>query len=149
MELKKVQLKWKVCYRGSTADLRKQKREFPGGPVVRTPCFHCWGPGFNPWSGTKIPQAAWCGPKKKSRRKKSANLKIGHLRLSSLETGRKKKNEEKWAEPRRTVEQHQHTNVHTVRVPEGVERKEQKERLKEQWLKTPQICRKTMIYVSK
>ena len=22
-----------------------QPREFPGGPVVRTPCFHCWGPG--------------------------------------------------------------------------------------------------------
>ena len=26
-------------------------REFPGSPVVRTPCFHCRGPGFNPWSG--------------------------------------------------------------------------------------------------
>ena len=26
-------------------------REFPNGPVVRTPRFHCQGPGFNPWSG--------------------------------------------------------------------------------------------------
>ena len=26
-------------------------RELPGGPVVRTPCFHCWGPRFNPWLG--------------------------------------------------------------------------------------------------
>ena len=26
-------------------------REFPGGPVVRTPRFRCWGPGFDPWSG--------------------------------------------------------------------------------------------------
>ena len=26
-------------------------REFAGGPVVRTPCFHCQGPGFDPWSG--------------------------------------------------------------------------------------------------
>ena len=25
--------------------------ELPGGPVVRTLCFHCQGPGFNPWSG--------------------------------------------------------------------------------------------------
>ena len=26
-------------------------REFPGGPVVRTPHFHCQGPGFDPWLG--------------------------------------------------------------------------------------------------
>ena len=25
--------------------------EFPGRPVVRTPCSHCRGPRFNPWSG--------------------------------------------------------------------------------------------------
>ena len=24
---------------------------FPGGPVVRTPCFHCMGTRFNPWPG--------------------------------------------------------------------------------------------------
>lgn len=35
--------------------------EFPGGPVVRTWCFHCWGPSW----GTMIPQAT-VGPKKKS-----------------------------------------------------------------------------------
>ena len=23
---------------------------FPGGPVVKTPCFHCSGCGFDPWS---------------------------------------------------------------------------------------------------
>ena len=27
------------------------RRDFPGGPVVRTPRFHCRGSGFNPWSG--------------------------------------------------------------------------------------------------
>lgn len=27
--------------------------EFPGGPEVRTPCFHCCGPRFNPWLGNK------------------------------------------------------------------------------------------------
>ena len=26
-------------------------RDFPGSPVIRTPCFHCQGWGFNPWSG--------------------------------------------------------------------------------------------------
>ena len=25
--------------------------DLPGGPVVKTPCFHCRGPGFDPWSG--------------------------------------------------------------------------------------------------
>ena len=25
-------------------------REFSGGPVVKSLCFHCQGPGFNPWS---------------------------------------------------------------------------------------------------
>ena len=29
----------------------KLDREFPGGPVVRTPCFYCRGLGFDPWSG--------------------------------------------------------------------------------------------------
>ena len=39
--------------------------EFPGGPVVRIWCFHCRGPGSIPDRGTEIPQAAWCGQKKK------------------------------------------------------------------------------------
>ena len=34
--------------------------EFPGGPVVRTWHFHCWGPGSIPGWGTKIQQAVWC-----------------------------------------------------------------------------------------
>ena len=25
--------------------------DFPGGPVVKTPRFHCRGCGFDPWSG--------------------------------------------------------------------------------------------------
>ena len=41
----------------------KKKREFPVGPVVRTPSFHCQGPGSIPGPGTKIPQAAWRGQK--------------------------------------------------------------------------------------
>ena len=42
-------------------------REFPGGPLVRTPSFHCQGPRFNPWSRTKSPQAASCTAKKKKK----------------------------------------------------------------------------------
>ena len=38
--------------------------EFPGGPVVRAWGPHCQGPEFNPWWGTKIPQATRCGQKK-------------------------------------------------------------------------------------
>lgn len=43
----------------------KSLRETPGGPLVRTPRFHCRGRRFNPWSGTRIAQAAWCGQIKK------------------------------------------------------------------------------------
>ena len=34
-------------------NLRKnsQHHQFPGGPVVRTWRFHCWGPKFDPWLG--------------------------------------------------------------------------------------------------
>ena len=26
-------------------------KDFPGGPVARTPCFHCRGHRFDPWLG--------------------------------------------------------------------------------------------------
>ena len=29
----------------------KTKQRLPGGTVVRTLCFHCQGPRFDPWSG--------------------------------------------------------------------------------------------------
>ena len=41
-------------------------RAFPGGSVVRTPCFHCPRPRFNPWSENKDPKSKWCGQKKKN-----------------------------------------------------------------------------------
>ena len=43
----------KVCF------IKHYSREFSGGPVVRTQCFHCWDPGSAPGQGTKIPQAPW------------------------------------------------------------------------------------------
>ena len=29
--------------------------DFPGGPVVKIPCFQCRGHRFHSWSGNKIP----------------------------------------------------------------------------------------------
>ena len=31
--------------------LSKKIRDFPGGPVAKTPCSQCRGPRFDPWSG--------------------------------------------------------------------------------------------------
>ena len=28
--------------------IHKQRRDFPGSPVVKTPCFHCRGHRFDP-----------------------------------------------------------------------------------------------------
>ena len=41
-------------------------RDFPGGPLVRTPRSHCRGHRFDPWSGNYDPTcyAAW--PKDKN-----------------------------------------------------------------------------------
>ena len=44
-------------------------REFPGSLVVRTQCFHFWGPGSIPGRGTKISQAVWPGQKRENRNK--------------------------------------------------------------------------------
>ena len=30
---------------------KRQVRDFPGGAVVKTPCFHCRGHGLGPWLG--------------------------------------------------------------------------------------------------
>ena len=41
-----------------------QNGDFPGDPVVRTLCFHCWGHRFNPWLGL-MP----CGTAQKKKKK--------------------------------------------------------------------------------
>ena len=38
--------------------------DFSGGPVVKTPCFHCQGQGFDPARETKIPCAMQRAKKK-------------------------------------------------------------------------------------
>ena len=40
--------------------------DFPGGPVVKTLCFHCRGRGFNPWLGNSDPACHVARPQKKS-----------------------------------------------------------------------------------
>ena len=39
-------------YRNNVTSLQKTwSRDFPGGPVVKTPCSQIRGPGFDCWSG--------------------------------------------------------------------------------------------------
>ena len=40
-----------------------------GSPVVRTPCFHCQGPRFDPWSGNQDPANHMACPKQKEKQK--------------------------------------------------------------------------------
>ena len=50
---------WNLAYSDSCMDSMTNIRKFPGGPVVGTLCFHCWGPGSIPGQGTKISKAWW------------------------------------------------------------------------------------------
>ena len=59
--------------RGASAQQRR-KPEFPGGPVVRTWCFHCWGHRFDSWSQNS--ESASCGPKKKKQREPPLTLNM-------------------------------------------------------------------------
>ena len=53
----------------------------PGGPVVKTWCFHCPDLGFIPGWETKIPQASWPWPKKYGKKKKNL-WRLGDLNES-------------------------------------------------------------------
>ena len=59
---------------GEILDDQRQTWETPGGPAVRT-ALSVQGPGFNPWSETKILQAPGPGTKKK-RKKERKKTKI-------------------------------------------------------------------------
>ena len=66
---------------------RGRPREFPGGPVLRTWCFHCWGLGSILGWGTKIPQASQCSQKKKKKKKGQPRQAVVILYLSLLLKG--------------------------------------------------------------
>ena len=46
--------------------LRAKSRDFPGGPVVKTPCFKWQGLRFNPWLGNLDSTCHVMWPKKKN-----------------------------------------------------------------------------------
>ena len=39
------------CLNREELRFKKQSRDFPGIPVVKTPCSQCRGYGLNPWLG--------------------------------------------------------------------------------------------------
>ena len=57
--------------------------EFPGGLLVKTPCLHCRGWRFNPWSGNGDPACLAVRPKKRERKKENAT--IGLPKINSTE----------------------------------------------------------------
>ena len=58
--------------------------KFPGGPVVRTWCFHCQGLGSISAQGIKILQASWHSQKKKKKDIISQVLKNNVVLKTSL-----------------------------------------------------------------
>lgn len=57
--------------------------EFPGGPEIRTPCFHCCGPGFNPWMRNKNSTSCHVGVTKKISARNSRVLCLLPLALDN------------------------------------------------------------------
>ena len=53
--------------KGPGGSSRKKTREFPGGPVVRNPCFHCSRHSFSGCLGKTIPHAADAAKKNKEK----------------------------------------------------------------------------------
>lgn len=56
---------------------------FPGGPVVKTLCFHCKACGLNPWLGNKIPPCLASQPKSE-KKKKFIHLKYSNNKYHLL-----------------------------------------------------------------
>ena len=45
------------CYRGNISKTVRTG-DFPRGPEAKIPCYHCRGPGFNPWPENLIPHVS-------------------------------------------------------------------------------------------
>ena len=54
----------------------KVLRDFLGGPVVKTLCSQCRGPGFDPWSGNYIQHGAVKSSQAKTQDPTHATTKI-------------------------------------------------------------------------
>ena len=59
--------------------LKIAKREFPGGPVVRTPCFHCWGPRVLSLVKELRSHKPWGSAKKKKKKKLAKKKDLKNL----------------------------------------------------------------------
>ena len=51
--------------------------DFPGGPVVKTPCFHCSGHGFDPRSGKEDPTCRVAWPRQTDKQTKQWHVGLG------------------------------------------------------------------------
>ena len=83
----------------------RYRHRFPGCPVVRTPCSHCRGPGFNPLVGEQRSFNVLSAEKKKERKKTSI------LKSALLWIKKKKKNNLKIFQPRHNFKRVQLQNV--------------------------------------
>ena len=63
---------------------RNSLQDFPGGPVVKTPCFHCRGHGFDPWLGKQDPTCHVSGPKKGKKENKDNPGGYGFIALYDI-----------------------------------------------------------------
>ena len=63
--------------------------DFPGGPLVKTPCSQCRGMGSIPGWRTKIPHALWCGQNKQTNKQKLLCIK-GYYKESEKNEKQKK-----------------------------------------------------------
>ena len=64
-------------FSASVSPSMKDEKDFPGGPVVKTPRFHFRGCKLSPWSGTKSPHAM----------PRSAAKKVKFLKLKEKKWG--------------------------------------------------------------
>ena len=58
----------KMKLKSSISFKKENNWEFPDGPVVRTPHFHCQESGFDPWSGNQDPASSAAQPQKNKRK---------------------------------------------------------------------------------
>ena len=56
--------------------LKIAKREFPGGPVVRTPSFHCWVPRVLSLVKELRSHKPWGSAKKKKKKKLAKKIDL-------------------------------------------------------------------------